>query len=207
MVHLSGLGLSSELMVLGLGGSLIEDQDGWLVVRTPSNPGFWWGNFLVLPQPVQPGQGEAWLERFAEAFPDATHRTFAVDSATGEAGDPGELAGMGVEVNNDTVLTAPVAGLAAPSPSARRAATFRVLAGDEDWAQALTLRVASDDMTMTPDHHAYLTRKVAAEHAGAELGAHTLVIMADPGYHAIDLYRSAGFTDAEVHVQLQQPAP
>lgn len=55
VVHLSGLGLRSELMVLGLGGSLVEDRDEWLVVRTPSNPGFWWGNFLVLPHPVQPG--------------------------------------------------------------------------------------------------------------------------------------------------------
>ena len=267
MVHLSGLGLSSELMVLGLGGSLVQDWDRWLVVRTPSNPGFWWGNFLVLPEPVQPGRGETWLQRFAEAFPGATHRAFAVDGPTGKAGDPGELAAMGVEVTTDTVLTAPVAGLAAPPPSARRAASLRALAGDGDWAQALALRIASDDMTMTPEYHAYLTRKVAderavteaghgarfgafsdgvlvadlgivsdrrglaryqgvrthpahrrrglcrallamaGEHAGAELGAHTLVILADPGYHAIDLYRSAGFTDTEVHVQLQQPAP
>lgn len=172
---------------------------------------------------------------------------------------------MGVEVDTETVLTAPVAGLAAPPPSARRASSLRALAGDEDWAQALALRIACDDMAMTPEHHDYLRRKVtderslteaghgarfgafadgvrvadlgivsdgrglaryqvvqthpgqrrqglcrallamAAQHAGAELGAHTLVIMADPGYHAIDLYRSVGFTDAEVHIQLQQP--
>lgn len=45
---------------------------------------------------------------------------------------------------------------------------------------------------------------VAGQYALGHLGARTLVIAADPGYHAIGIYRSLGFTDHEQHVQLER---
>jgi ribosomal protein S18 acetylase RimI-like enzyme len=44
----------------------------------------------------------------------------------------------------------------------------------------------------------------AAEAALTRLGATTLVIVADPGYVAIELYRALGFSDTERQVQLQR---
>src|SRR3954466_6457276 len=44
----------------------------------------------------------------------------------------------------------------------------------------------------------------AAETAAERFGVHTLVIVADPDYVAIDLYRSLGFRDTETQVQLQR---
>jgi GNAT superfamily N-acetyltransferase len=46
----------------------------------------------------------------------------------------------------------------------------------------------------------------AGQHALSELGARTLVIAADPDYHAIDLYRSLGFVDRERQLQLERVA-
>jgi hypothetical protein len=41
-----------------------------------------------------------------------------------------------------------------------------------------------------------------------ELGAHTLVMVADPAYAAIRLYRALGFTDSESVLQAERaPAP
>lgn len=37
-----------------------------------------------------------------------------------------------------------------------------------------------------------------------ELGARTLVMLADPGYPAVRIYRSVGFVDTEVHTQAGQ---
>jgi hypothetical protein len=37
------------------------------------------------------------------------------------------------------------------------------------------------------------------------LGAQTLVMVADPGYHAIDLYRSLGFAVTETQLQAELP--
>jgi ribosomal protein S18 acetylase RimI-like enzyme len=44
----------------------------------------------------------------------------------------------------------------------------------------------------------------AAEHARLRLGARRLVIVADPGYHAIEIYRSIGFREIERQVQLER---
>ena len=37
-----------------------------------------------------------------------------------------------------------------------------------------------------------------------ELGARTLVMVADPDYLAVRIYRSVGFADTEVQTQLRQ---
>jgi ribosomal protein S18 acetylase RimI-like enzyme len=39
----------------------------------------------------------------------------------------------------------------------------------------------------------------------AELGAHTLVMVADPDYLAVRVYRSVGFTDGETQLQAERP--
>lgn len=44
--------------------------------------------------------------------------------------------------------------------------------------------------------------RLAGEYARTRLNAHTLVMVADPDYVAIRLYRSLGFTDAEIQVHL-----
>jgi ribosomal protein S18 acetylase RimI-like enzyme len=41
----------------------------------------------------------------------------------------------------------------------------------------------------------------AGRHAADRLGGRTLVIVADPAYHAIELYRSLGFRDVEYQIQ------
>jgi ribosomal protein S18 acetylase RimI-like enzyme len=44
----------------------------------------------------------------------------------------------------------------------------------------------------------------ACRHARAELAADTLAIVADPGYFAIDLYRSLGFGERERMTQFER---
>jgi ribosomal protein S18 acetylase RimI-like enzyme len=44
----------------------------------------------------------------------------------------------------------------------------------------------------------------AGEHAHGRLGARKLVIAADPGYFAIDIYRALGFLEVERQVQLER---
>ena len=40
-----------------------------------------------------------------------------------------------------------------------------------------------------------------------ELGARTLVMVADPDYLAIRVYRSVGFTGSETQLQAERPPP
>lgn len=52
---------------------------------------------------------------------------------------------------------------------------------------------------------------LAAEHAHARLGARSLLIAADPGYHAIEIYRALGFRERarqlQLELQLERLAP
>jgi hypothetical protein len=44
-----------------------------------------------------------------------------------------------------------------------------------------------------------------SQYGFAELGARTLVMVADPDYFAIDLYRSVGFQATESQLQIERP--
>ena len=70
-----------------LGGSQVEDRGDHLVIRTPHNPTFWWGNFLLLARPPGREETDAWLERFAAEFPDARHVALGVDGIDGAVAD------------------------------------------------------------------------------------------------------------------------
>jgi ribosomal protein S18 acetylase RimI-like enzyme len=260
-VQVRSLGYQTDLMLRRLAGASVDDRGDHLVVRTPDNPAFYWGNFLLLERPPAFGQAVQWLDVFADAFPEAQHVAIGVDGTDGDTGDITAFCDAGLEVEINVVLSAsdlhggPPAGV-----------DVRPLTTDADWQQAVDVRVAAYDDNVS-NHREFVERKfaearglVAAGHgryfgafldgsvrsslgiftgrnhvaryqnvethpdyrrrglaralllaaataARAELAAETLVIVAEPDYFAIDLYRAVGFTDSERQVQLQRAAP
>jgi ribosomal protein S18 acetylase RimI-like enzyme len=255
-VDVTSLGFRTDLMVLAAGGSEITEHDDYLVVRTPANPTYWWGNYVLFAHPE--GDVQERLELFATELPDAQHVAWGLDSVDGDAGDEAALTAAGFEVERNTVLTT----TALTPPRRPVEADLRVL-GPDDWAQLLQLRLETyaDEEHYTRDFqegkvaearalsengsatwygafdggllrsalglvadgkglgryqsvetHPDARRRGLAgalvHHAGRQAldaGAHTLVIVADPEYHAIGLYRALGFTDGEVQAQLTKP--
>src|SRR5262245_63694044 len=68
---------------------VIERRDGFLLVRSPSNPTFYWGNLLLFDRAPEPGDGLCWEALFEEEFADeprVRHRTFAWDRPDGAVG-------------------------------------------------------------------------------------------------------------------------
>jgi ribosomal protein S18 acetylase RimI-like enzyme len=253
------LGLRTDLMIRRLAGSEITDHGDHLVVRTPGNPSFYWGNFLAFPAPLHPGDAGRWEALFARYHPAARHRAYAVDDPSGTVGDHDELAALEVEASVMAVLTAP-APLPRPKVGARP--EIRAVSSAADWRQLLDVRLACEDEAPDADHAQFLTRQIAearrlaesgvgtwfgavadgrivatlgvfsdgagaaryqnvetdpayrrrglarallihaSEYAARQLGAHTVVIVAEYDYHALDLYRSVGFGDTEKQVQL-----
>lgn len=250
------MALRTELSLLRTSGSLVEEHDTHLVVRTPANPDFYWGNFLLLPE--APATGEEvgrWLDEHHRAFPAATHVTLGIDRIEGADLTPLSDAGMRLDV--------PVAMTASevhPPPRPDTTAEIRQLAGDGDWEQVIDLTMAGeeDDPHLT---RSFIARRAAAnrslvdgdhgrwwgafiegrlvasmgivradeglgrfqsvkthpDHRGrglagtlvhrastdafATLGVHTLVMVADPDYLAIRVYRSVGFVDGGSHAE------
>jgi ribosomal protein S18 acetylase RimI-like enzyme len=262
-VKVQSLGYRTDLKIRALEGSLVEDRGDHLVIRSPGNPSFWWGNFLLVP-PLAPGDLAGWADRFAAEFPGAGHVAIGVDATDGARPDEAEVAACQLDLERSVVLTAAPGDLR-PPPRPNTEATYRALSGAADWEQALRLRFAiSEDIPGADDefnrarvateralaeagqatwHGAFLGEDLVAQlgvvadgasglaryqnvethpgfrqrglagtltwHAGrAALAgpgtAGTLVIVADPGYVAISVYRSVGFTAAESLIGLQR---
>ena len=87
-------------------GSLVARGPAYAVVRSPANPTFWWGNFLLMPALPAPGDRPGWEAAFTQEYPHAAHRVFGVDvpgpALEGPAAD--EFRAAGYDVRADTVL-------------------------------------------------------------------------------------------------------
>lgn len=155
----SSLGYRTDLMVRQLAGSVISDRGAHLVVRSPGNPDFYWGNFLLLAGAPKPGESERWLTAFGSEFPDARHVAIGVDVADGDPGAVTELIAAGLAVEVDTVLAA--RSLLEPA-SPNRQATYYPLRTAEDWGQASALRraVATAEGLDSSAHQRFLERQI-----------------------------------------------
>ncbi len=249
-------GWRTDLEILTLSGSEVEQHPTYVVVRTPDNPGYRWGNFVLLRRaPLRRDLGLV-EEIFTRELPGIRHRAFGIDSPDGQLAELAAFAEAGYAVDTAVVLTA---SRVLPPPRPNTRALYRPLTGDDDWAQRVSLDVACHDGGAT-GFDDFTRRKAAAERriteqghsawygafddgrlvatmgivragnrvarfqevqthpeargrgiagslvhaAGTDafqrLGATTLVTVADPDYHAIRIYRSVGFADAEVQL-------
>jgi GNAT superfamily N-acetyltransferase len=165
-VQVRSLGYRTDLMICSLEGSQIDDRGDYLVVRTPGNPGYWWGNFLLLEAPPQAGETGSWLETFSAEFPQARHVALGVDVTEVSDVSASEMLSHGLRREQTAVLTA--RDVLEP-PHLNRAAEIRALAGDDDWREAARLRTAVNEGGPGSEP-AFLNARVEAERALAEAG-------------------------------------
>ena len=168
MTYPRSLGYRTDLMILRQQGSAVERRDGYRVIRTPHNPMFWWGNYVLLDELPAPGELGRWVETFHAEHPDAPHLALGLDTVDGVAPDPEELAAHGLRLGRDTVMTARTAH---PPPHPNRAATYRTFASDDDWAQQVELELVASQEHASDTHRAFTERRVADARALAESGA------------------------------------
>jgi GNAT superfamily N-acetyltransferase len=165
-VDVRSLGYRTDLMVRLLEGSQVEDRGDYLAVRSPQNPTFWWGNFLLLAAPPQRGATPQWLDLFAAEFPGAEHVALGVDVTEASAVKPAELAAAGLRMERSTVL---VAAEVREPPRPNQGATYRALAGDDDWRQAARLRAVLREGEPSAEP-AFLQARLDSERAITEAG-------------------------------------
>jgi hypothetical protein len=106
-MQVTSLGFRTDLALRVLEGAEVTDRGDCMVVRSPDNPTFWWGNFLLLAGWPEPGTGDGWLARFAAEFPQAEHVALGVDAGDEPAEVPPEFLAAGLVFERATVLTCP----------------------------------------------------------------------------------------------------
>ncbi|MEU8223051.1 GNAT family N-acetyltransferase [Kribbella sp. NPDC048915] len=254
---MKSLGFQTDLLLLELSGSSVQDTGEYVVVRTPANPGFWWGNFLLYRTNFGPGDAQRRIEDFRREFPDAQHVALGIDSTDGEIGAVEEVAAAGFDIGRDVVMTA---DHVVPPPHPNEQATYRFLSSDEDWEQVYRLSLACAELEVDAAYEDFTRRNLLRQRALVEVGhgswfgafdgdrlqsslglmfdgnglarfqsvqtfpddrgqglagtlvhhasmygltrAKTLVMVADPDYLAIRIYRNVGFSDTETQLQL-----
>lgn len=262
-MEIASLANRTDLAMLERSGSEISDRGTHLVIRTPDNPTFWWGNFLLLGEvPSSEERAAEWLEEFEREFPRAAHRTIGLDATEGTMADLAPFTALGMEGEALVVMTAHEVH---EPPRPNTDATYRPLASDDDWEQQIevarageetgydlpfvTARARADRRLVDGGYGAWwgafegdrllasmglftaseglarfqnvkthpdargrglagtLVHRVS-RYGFEDLGAHTLVMVADPDYLAIRIYRSVGFSDSERQLQAtRKPQP
>jgi ribosomal protein S18 acetylase RimI-like enzyme len=98
------LGYRTDLYFRGFEGEVLE-REHYTVIRTPKNPTYRWGNFLLFKRPPSTTDLEPWLSAFDLEHPDATHIALGWDDPD-NAGDVSGFVAAGFEYEVSTVMTA-----------------------------------------------------------------------------------------------------
>jgi ribosomal protein S18 acetylase RimI-like enzyme len=139
-MEIRSLGYRTDLFFPTFDGQII-DRGSYLVIRTPTNPTFFWGNFLIFAQPPRDGDFEAWRDLFTHEIgtpPGTKHQVFGWDSPEGEEGVLQPFLEYGFRLERNVVLT---------SHELRKdgntfgALSVRPLQSDPEWLQAVENQV------------------------------------------------------------------
>jgi ribosomal protein S18 acetylase RimI-like enzyme len=153
-MQVTSLGFRTDVALRALEGAEVTDRGDYTVVRSPDNPAFWWGNFLLLAGWPEPGTGDGWLARFAAEFPQAEHLALGVDAGHEPAQVPPEFLAAGLEFERAIVLSC---AAVQPPPRQNTEAEIRRLESDDDWEQSRDLGIRCYG-----DGGPYLDRRVGA---------------------------------------------
>ena len=107
-MNVRSIALTTELALAATRGR-ITDRGNYLVVETPDDPGYYYGNLLVLPAAPQPGEVAFWMHKFADelaANRAIKHVTLRWDGITGDAGAEDELVGAGFTIETSQLMVA-----------------------------------------------------------------------------------------------------
>jgi len=158
-----GLGWRSHLLACRFGAEIVE-RDDCIVLRSPSNPTYYWGNCLILPAPPRDGDLALWLRRFdaeiASRQPESKHLAFGIDAATLDDALPSWRAAGIDEVDAMAVLTLGRSGLA-PRPTVRDVpgVVLRALDFPRELELAVDAQVASRDESHAAEGYRVFRRR------------------------------------------------
>lgn len=179
------LAFATDLAIRAAEGSEVRSTGGLTVVRTPGNPAFRWGNFVLVPEAGDPAVR---ARQHAEAFPGAGFVTVGLDDARAVF-DEGAWRAAGFEVERLAVLRSD--GVGRQHLQASQPPIVRPLVSDEDWAAETAIA-----FELEPDGdaaHLEFTRRVGVvERAAVGRGSMLWLGVEDGGR----IVATAGVADA-----------
>ncbi len=133
-------GWQTDLAVLRHLGSLVDYRFDHVIVTSPENPTFHWGNFVLVTDPDAADDAARWVQVFRTEFPNAEHVSIGFPRMPAE----GSWEGTGLVIDTDEVL------FTETLPDQRPLAqgyTARPFESDADWEALVALDVADNART------------------------------------------------------------
>lgn len=140
------LGWRTELIFHRFDGEVLPQADH-LLVRTPHNPTFYWGNFLLFDRPPRAGEAARWLALFESEITQrqsaSRHLAFGIDG-NADVELPVDFAALGITRYSSIVLTMRAPQLRDLHKPLQAGFSLRPLRLAEEASLAVDLQVASD---------------------------------------------------------------
>ena len=152
---------ATDIAVLEHAGSTVEDRGDHVILGTPRNPTFHWGNCVLVTDPDAVDDAQRWVDAFQDAFPAATWIAIGLIRMPDDAG---AWAAHGLELEVNEVL---VSGTLPRQTALPPGYTARRLAGD-DWEQVVALAMAENRRTgdyEPASHEPFVRASVQTDHA------------------------------------------
>ncbi|MCJ7433688.1 MAG: GNAT family N-acetyltransferase [Anaerolineales bacterium] len=140
-MEVQSLGYRTDLIFPEFDGQIIDRGD-YLVILTPSNPTFYWGNFLLFPNPPDRDDLNNWKTIFTREIKsqlNAEHWAFGWDTVEGQLGEVQPFLDEGFNLNQSVVLAAQRVKI---PPKYNQEVLVRPITEDWEWEKAIQNQVA-----------------------------------------------------------------
>ena len=141
-------GWQTDLAVLRHTGSLVDDRFDHIIINSPENPTFHWGNFVLVTDADAAADASRWVEVFRTEFPNAEHVSIGLPRMP----PPGTWSGTGLVVDTDEVLFTETLPRQRPLAEGYTARPFEL---DADWEALIGLDLAENARTRAHEPTGY----------------------------------------------------
>ncbi len=120
----------------------VHDRGDYVVIKTPSNPGFHWGNYVIFSRPPGPGDFERWRAVYRaefEYYDPIKHMTFTWNANPAVTPDFAPFLAAGFKLDRGKVLTA---SHVVPPVKRNTAVVVRAIQSPQEWEEAIQLQIA-----------------------------------------------------------------
>ena len=167
---IQSLGIRTDLIFAKFSGTVI-DRGSYTLIQTPSNSGYYWGNYIVFDKAPRIGSLKKWTELFDHEFryySEPHHYVFAWDTGTDDKGDYQEFLDAHFEMDSATALTSMKLN---PPPHLNTDVEIRKISSDKDWAEVILLQKLCTDPKFLNEHYEqFKQRQMASYRQMSEAG-------------------------------------
>jgi ribosomal protein S18 acetylase RimI-like enzyme len=173
-MKLNSLGRKTDLIFARFSGEVIF-KENYILIKTPSNPGYHWGNYIIFDRAPKKGDLKEWKKLFDQEYsyykePHHYSFTWDTDKAEEDSGDYAEFIEEGFEFDSGVVLS--TKKLVTPK-FYNNELEIKIIETKEQWSDVYNLQLLCADPKYLNDYYEVFKREQMANYqrmAKANLG-------------------------------------